>query len=623
MTTIAFRHFESSRTLLYQAQIVRPYKVGIAPRVPFQSSSCKFKNCYLTYRRCRDVSSELQRIEEANLQTPMDDGGAEPADVAPWYQVARRNVVTVEHPCIVKNVDKGIAMLGGSQGLLAALEDDPNQSVAIRFRPQDPFSRSITSTTVASNNVLLKITVPRRTGRKRKRGSDEAYVTSERAEPRRDSDYLLQSLRDNKQRYDVEALGTITRTELFRSIPDFQYSTTQSSFMNEFKNKIMPQEFPKLKDWHFNQTYGLENTEIIPPPVFSTHTFPHNYSYRQNPNTSNRAKVFTIQVKWDTPVYPNAPPPQANALEKESHNMQGMVRMLKMLFERRPIWTFRGLLNQLPPKAPFFLVKYAMGYVAFALRSGPWRETYCKFGIDPRSDSLYRTYQSVLLQLWPSDAQGKSETAPEYRRNFARSEDQRSHIFTGTAPMPSDGKCWQLCDLEDPLLKELATINDLEMRSVCDQRYFGWFPNGRMAKIRIILKQKIDYLMKDRVIDDSIFDRLLSWPDNVTSQSADGDFFMPRGSSREEFVWASFYRSTVRTEEGALPAPNRIGKAKRFRNGHNTDQQDVATDDEDMDGLENEDDNDADQDQERLSDEQAEDDGRLDEEAMYDLEMRT
>lgn len=32
---------------------------------------------------------------------------------APWYNVFRRSIVSVEHPFIIKNTEKGIASLGG------------------------------------------------------------------------------------------------------------------------------------------------------------------------------------------------------------------------------------------------------------------------------------------------------------------------------------------------------------------------------------------------------------------------------------------------------------------------------------------------------------------------------
>jgi general transcription factor 3C polypeptide 5 (transcription factor C subunit 1) len=84
-----------------------------------------------------------------------------------------------------------------------------------------------------TNNVLLKITVPKRTGRKRKRGSSgfmhdesfDAYIGQDemangtilQSHSRRDHPkVILRSLRDNVGRYQVEAVGIIEQTHRYR-----------------------------------------------------------------------------------------------------------------------------------------------------------------------------------------------------------------------------------------------------------------------------------------------------------------------------------------------------------------------------------------------------------------------
>lgn len=77
--------------------------------------------------------------------------------------------------------------------------------------------RPVRSTNTVSNNVVLKVTVPKRTGRKRKRGSDEPF-TQDASEPqqRRTAQQLLRSLQDNVGRYQVEPVGMVNRTHVFR-----------------------------------------------------------------------------------------------------------------------------------------------------------------------------------------------------------------------------------------------------------------------------------------------------------------------------------------------------------------------------------------------------------------------
>src|SRR3954454_8301226 len=116
-------------------------------------------------------------------------------DVAPWYRVPDKIAVSVEHPCIVKNVDKAIRMLGGSPAIAQILEKDTEKPMALNFHPEDPAARPLLSINATTNNILLKITVPKCTGRKRKRGSELPFTDeSNHNLTRKDASYLLRSL---------------------------------------------------------------------------------------------------------------------------------------------------------------------------------------------------------------------------------------------------------------------------------------------------------------------------------------------------------------------------------------------------------------------------------------------
>lgn len=116
-------------------------------------------------------------------------------------------------------------------------------SANLFLNPDDPMSRPISSTCLQANGVLLKISVPRRTGRKRRKGSDGPWTYDQdvRDAPR-DSRYLLRSMQDNPERYKVEAVGEINRTHVFRGMPDFAFSTVASPFMARFRENILPFE---------------------------------------------------------------------------------------------------------------------------------------------------------------------------------------------------------------------------------------------------------------------------------------------------------------------------------------------------------------------------------------------
>lgn len=121
----------------------------------------------------------------------------------------------------------------------------PNTPANLVLRPDDIMSRPVLSSSVASNNLLLKVTVPKQTGRKRKKGSNEPFtgpVTEDGPErlSRYNSKDIRRMLQDNPSKYTVEPVGKVERTHVFRGMPDYVYSTTNSPFTQRFRESIGP-----------------------------------------------------------------------------------------------------------------------------------------------------------------------------------------------------------------------------------------------------------------------------------------------------------------------------------------------------------------------------------------------
>lgn len=107
-----------------------------------------------------------------------------------------------------------------------------------------------------SHNVVLKVTVPKRTGRKRKRGTDGPWQgdvelqgtdtsasASENVQSvaRHDDPRLLRrKLEDNVGRYHVEAVGLIKHTHRFRGLADFYWDMDKSSFARRYVDQVLP-----------------------------------------------------------------------------------------------------------------------------------------------------------------------------------------------------------------------------------------------------------------------------------------------------------------------------------------------------------------------------------------------
>lgn len=104
--------------------------------------------------------------------------------------------------------------------------------VPLYLRYNDPMCAPILSQNSPTSNVLLKITVPKRTGRKRKRGSQDPYQGDAVTVPRKEGEVipplimshsrldnpagLLRRLQETSGLYDVEVVGEITQSHRFR-----------------------------------------------------------------------------------------------------------------------------------------------------------------------------------------------------------------------------------------------------------------------------------------------------------------------------------------------------------------------------------------------------------------------
>ena len=235
--------------------------------------------------------------------------------------------------------------------------------------------------------------------------------------------------------------------------------------------------------------------------------------------------------------------PNAKPLESLDRTQREMINHVQKLFEERPIWTRRALHNHLPDNAAHFLLKYAISYCGYSFRSGPWRDAIVRFGLDPRTDPQYRIYQTLMFQL-VSSAKDQKGKKTGYERNFKRSKDRRSHIFTGKLPFPHNGKLWQLCDVEDPILADILSTTNV--RETCDLAYFGWYKGGTLARVKVIMRAKTDDLMQGITPTDEPFHKLVNFPDELNEENQHLAMLPSLGTTAQEMSLASEYRALSR-----------------------------------------------------------------------------
>ncbi|KAL3457313.1 RNA polymerase III transcription factor IIIC subunit-domain-containing protein [Aspergillus heterothallicus] len=501
---------------------------------------------------------------------------------APFYTIPSRQIRCIEHPAIIKNVDKAIDTLQGNAGIAKALNPPKADTpVNLLLRPEDAMSRPVQSISTPSNNVLLKVTVPKRTGRKRKRGTDGPFVEDPahgkpgNAPPRYTAREVLRTLQDNEGKYRIEPVGLVERTHIFRGMPDFVFSTTNSPFINRFRDTILPFDYRKMKEFDLDMSKGaVSNVDLIPPPSFSHGDLPFNYFYRQNPtvrqtldtsgnittvNTQQAAKILTHLVPYDIETVPSAPRDNCPAFETLDPILRDTITLIKSLFDQRPAWSRRALRNQLQTVEQRYALRHAIPHVGYIFRSGPWRDAILRFGHDPRTDPGSRMYQTTMFRILPREAETARDGAGGRRHTLPRPHEltpeattsTSSHLFTGTPPLPLDGRMWMFCDITDPLLASVLAPSDPLpagfLREKCDIVVDGWFGNGTTAKLKAIMRHKILTMYEGGTPDDGDYARIVALPDYANPETGIADFWLdPLAASTKEMSLATEIRSTIK-----------------------------------------------------------------------------
>lgn len=399
------------------------------------------------------------------------------------------------------------------------------------------------------NNVLLRITVPKRTGRKRKRGSNGAFLSEEELDRsavtsmQKNSSpisakttQLIRTLKDNKHKQLFSAVGTVTETHRFRSIPDIQYASSTDPLMTHLKETILSSSYTKVQQFNFDERPNLEGNIGI-PPVWCQVEMPFNYGYQQNSlvkfttdsngkpvaiNTNRAFQTRIHHVAVDAPTVPPGPHKDAIPESKLRKNHRTMITRLRKLMEIRPILTRRFMLNTLQITSQDDL-RNSLQYCGYHFVTGPWKDSLVKFGLDPRSSPEYRQYQTVGFQAqfaarYEVPTEWMDQRTIQHSYNEAPQDKPTSHTFDGTTVIP-DGKVWQLCDITDPQIRYVIDTDDL--RPQCDVRIDGWYKNGSMAKIRGIMKHKLEQIRKGEVPEPLLYERALAFPNEYFKSGID------------------------------------------------------------------------------------------------------
>lgn len=89
--------------------------------LPAKFNARRITNVLYTQLRLLSVESTVGNTYDSGFMGPETEIRPGPVlaskNIAPWYPVPSRQIVSVEHPCIINNLDNGLKMLGGDKPL--------------------------------------------------------------------------------------------------------------------------------------------------------------------------------------------------------------------------------------------------------------------------------------------------------------------------------------------------------------------------------------------------------------------------------------------------------------------------------------------------------------------------
>ncbi|CAD6191478.1 unnamed protein product [Caenorhabditis auriculariae] len=302
----------------------------------------------------------------------------------------KSNLVVIEYPAIVKNLDKALERLGG----LAQISSNhfANRALELRHTPSNPY----TSCLVAERK-------------------NEENVTSGTLR-------LVMKIRRHKKKPDepmkIEFLGLVQHVYSFESMCDFQYlplkkkpDVPEEAF-DDLIPQLIPTDLGSALSW-WARADVPPTPLFLPPYQFSRYSTPSQKilaketdfgvdkckkakltGFGQNLRTERKALSITVLA---TDEFPISPLPEAVADTNSRCKNEEPHRLLEELFNERPMWTRIAILFRTGLEDS--LLRSLLQKFAFYIQSGPWGRLWCRFGYDPRVTSDSACYQTLMVSF--------------------------------------------------------------------------------------------------------------------------------------------------------------------------------------------------------------------------------
>ncbi|KAI5949230.1 TFC1 [Candida theae] len=452
--------------------------------------------------------------------------------LAEFHSMDIPHVSAIELPLNVQSETKVISALGGKGKISDAIKNS-DVPLELRFR-KDPFHHPVQATSSTNERILVKVMIPKKVVKQNQAASVRELIR------KNDED---KSTANTK----VQPIAIVDKTFRFRGMSDFQVITKNNPVVQDItKNVIGATNYETLKHYverhnNFHNYMDMSNEyfenkdhNLPPPPVFSTIKYPFDYRYQKNPITSTvkdekSGEVKVVSKKTPFKLHtilidisaepPTEPPAKLRAnldkllteklpVNSADYLLIKCIEWCKEMFTIKPIWIRRHLYDIIPEELSRSL-KFALPYVTYIYRSGPWRFCNIKIGVDPRTDPKFWRYQNEYFRVVGvrnSSQQSSRKVIPKTLENAPFSIEISQNLLFDGINLPS-AVTYQIGDILD---LDITSIIENHMTSmgkdfvresldVSD----GWINKTTMSLIRRIMRYKLQQLVKEEPIDQS------------------------------------------------------------------------------------------------------------------------
>lgn len=451
----------------------------------------------------------------------------EPAndEQAPSLFLPQTAFYSVEYPGYVNSLPNALATLPQT-GLDNAFRRTAT-ALELHLRPNDPFAHPLHGDVIKTSNLVLRVV-------KRKR-------------------------KDGRGEYTADVVGNIGKTARFRAMADYQFAPDPEHPIVHLRHAMDRMDVDAIKAFRVTHDKDRKkdgvtvdpqlagpsastHSELIGPPLWARTPVPLIYGYKPNAvsipqtvtdaNGEERVRLVNrsrwkgyapASVDFADSQTPEKPLQMVEEARKTTNG--ALVRKVAAIFEERPVWTRQAVYNQVTAAEEREInnSKVILPLCAWIFSDGPWRDTFIRFGYDPRKNKDARLYQRLYFRNSANEGHTKKSVVAMKKKfkpgadavESGEGRDTQSHIFDGVK-LRTDTAIFQLCDIHDPLLKRLI-MDPAAVRDECDARD-GWYKANALLRIKAILRRKFFGMLEGRVVTDEDCADLLD--ENLTAPAA-------------------------------------------------------------------------------------------------------